>query len=453
MHKLLIYTLVLLLCGCSRMPEYQRPPVETPARWDTPVGGAAGFISHEWWRGFESPELNAAIARALNENLDLKAGVQRIEQSRAGLKIARAGLWPSIAASGGASRSRNDGPDNDPDYNTNLSAGLSVSYEVDLFGGNSALVDASRASLLNTQYTQESLRLVTIGDVARGYFTVLNNRERLRLNEDNLKNAREILRIVQARYDAGTISTLDLSQQKSALASAEAAHASLVQQESIAKNALALLLGKPPQGFEVGAQTLTNIKIPQIDPVQPSQLLERRPDIRAAEASLLTANANIGAARAAFFPSVGLGLNSGWSAAAFADPLSSAMSLAASLAAPIFQGGRLEGGLDQATARQKELVENYRKAVLTAFREVEDALTAVNISKIREEKLQEAMKEARTSYMLSQTLYDAGSIDFQVLLNTQTTYFNAQDSYVQARFARLSAAIDLFKALGGGWQG
>ncbi len=299
---------------------------------------------------------------------------------------------------------------------------------------------------------QESLRLVTLGDTAQTYFAILNNRERLRLNQESLDNVKEVLRIIEARYEAGAVSALELSQQKSALATAEAARAALEQQESVARNSLAVLLGKAPQGFNVNHQSLTDLTIPSINPGQPSQLLERRPDIRAAEAALIAANANIGVARAAFFPSVTLGLNSNWSTLAFGDPLTSAISLASSLSAPIFQGGRLEGGLEQATARQKELVETYRKTVLTAFQEVEDAMVAVDTAQTREARLQEAMDEARTAYTLSQNLYEAGATDFQTLLNAQSTYLSAQDNFAQVRLARLSAAIDLFKALGGGWQ-
>lgn len=188
--------------------------------------------------------------------------------------------------------------------------------------------------------------------------------------------------------------------------------------------------------------------MPAIAPGQPSSLLERRPDIRSSEAGLRAANANIGAARAAFFPSVSLGLD----AAIAGDPVSKTLGLAASLAAPIFEGGRLEGNLDATKARQAELTETYRKTVLTSFQEVEDALAAARGTQAREKALLQAQREAQKSYNLSLQLYKAGSIDFQTLLNTQNSLFNAQDNYASVKLDMLNAAVDLYKALGGGWK-
>ena len=213
-----------------------------------------------------------------------------------------------------------------------------------------------------------------------------------------------------------------------------------------------MLAGQAPTTLNVSGTSLSGVTIPAIAPGQPSELLQRRPDIRASEADLVAANANIGAARAALYPSVNLGTN--WSAAAagFANPATTAMALAASLAVPIFQGGRLEGGVEQATARQKELAEVYRKTVLVSFQETEDALSAVKASEKRERAFATSLAEARKAYELSRQQFDAGAIDFQTLLDTQNGLLSAQDGYAQTRLERLSAAIDLYKALGGGWN-
>ena len=450
MNRTIILALLTttFLAGCSMTPDYTRPDVSAPSTFS--AGSVqATQINRDWWKNFNSSGLNDLMTQALAQNNDIQAGVHRVEQARANLKIAGASLLPTVGGSAGAGRTFNNNPDS---ARTNLSAGLDVNYELDIFGGNRANVNAARANLAGTEYGQDALNLVVMGDVARGYFTLLNLRERLRIADENLGNAREVLRIIQARFDAGAASALDLSQQKASVANNEAARASIEEAVTNAENALAVLAGQAPTTLNVGGNSLAGLTIPSIAPGQPSELLQRRPDLRAAEADLVAANANIGAARAALYPSVNLG--TGWSAAAagFGNPATTAMALAASLAVPIFQGGRLEGGVENATARQKELAEVYRKTVLVSFQETEDALAAVKASEKREQSFAQALAEARKAYELSRQQYDAGAIDFQTLLDTQNGLLNAQDGYAQTRLERLSAAIDLYKALGGGWN-
>lgn len=452
MRKAIIVPLsVLLLAGCSLTPDYARPAVETPATWSEAQTQSPSAVAYDWWTSFNSEELNALMGRALENNTDLRAGLQRIEQARASLKIAGADLIPSVNGSAGASRSKSNPPTGKNRYATSLNAGLSVSYELDLFGANRASVTSAEAGYQGSIYDQDALKLSLMGDVVTGYFTLVNLRERLKIADNNLTNAREVLRIVEARVREGAESDLELAQQKSSVASREASRASLVEQIKNAENALAVLSGQPPQSLAIERQNLDRLDVPEIASGQPSALLERRPDLLSAEAGLIAANANIGAARAAFFPSISLGLSDSLSLAEFGEPSSTVLSLASSLTAPIFQGGRLEGGLEQATARQLELVENYRGNVLRAFQEVEDALAAVKSARERETALQTAMQQSRRAYQLSKSRYDAGSIDYQTLLDTQNAQLSAEDSYAQARLARLTAAVNLYRALGGGW--
>lgn len=453
MHKIIPLSFTaLLLASCSLIPEYTRPVVETPMLWSENAAiQKPSDIAYDWWKTFNSDELNDLMNQALANNTDILAGIRRIEQARASLKIAGASLIPSVNASGGASRSKSNPASGNTSYSSSLNAGVNASYELDLFGANRANITAAEAGLLGSVYNQESLKLALMGDVATGYFTLVNLRERLAVADSNLKNAREVLRIIEARVREGSESELQLSQQRSSVASNEAARASIVQNITNAENALAVLLGKTPQSLAVKRTKLDGLSVPKIAAGQPSSLLERRPDLRQAEAALQAANANIGAARAAFFPSVSLGVNNSISLAGFGDPSATALSLAASISAPIFQGGRLQGGLDQATARQLELVENYRGNVLRAFQEVEDAMAAVTAARQRETSLRLSMNEARRAYQLSQKLYDAGSIDYQTLLNTQNAQLSAEDSFAQSRLARLTAAVNLYRTLGGGW--
>lgn len=452
MKKIIVASLVtVLLSGCSLVPHYQRPEAPMPASWSQ-AGTGTTKMARSWWESFGDPELNRLMAIALDENMDIRAALHRVEQSRAGMKIAGASLLPAASASADAGRTRTDPASGRTTTRNSIGAGIGINYELDLFGANRANVEGAEARYAGSQYDRDAVALVVMGDVAGTYFNLLNARQRLSIADTNLKNAREVLNIIQARYDAGTVSALDLAQQQASLAASEAARATTLQNVSIAENALAVLLGQVPQTLAVPGDSLTAITIPAVDPGQPSSLLERRPDIRKSEMTLYAANADIGVARAAYFPTITIGLNGSIASTGFGDPASTVLGLASALTAPIFQGGRIEGGVEQATARQKELIENYRKTVLVSLREVEDALTAEKTAERREKLLEQAVAESRKAYSYARQQYDAGIIDFQALLETQNTLLSSEDSYAQARNDRLQAAIDLFKALGGGWS-
>ncbi|MDD3020189.1 MAG: efflux transporter outer membrane subunit [Alphaproteobacteria bacterium] len=443
-----------LLASCSFIPQYSQPSVEAPSRWKSEIAAENKVeIPAKWWTLYQDETLNSLAEEALTQNLDLRAGFERVNQARAALRIAGASMLPSANASLGASRTRTDPPSAKATNVNNFSGGLAISYDLDLFGANRATIEAARASLYGQQYEQEALKLVTLGDLTSAYFNLLTTRERVRIAEDNLKNFREVLNIIQVRVDTGLDSDLELSQQKVAVSSSEAALATHKQQEAIYQNALALLLGKAPQTFSLDSpKNIADFSVPQIAIEQPSVLLERRPDIHSVEQSLIAANANIGAARAAFFPSINLGGTATAAAASLGDPASTVLALASSLTAPIFSGGSLEGGLDQATSQQRELVETYRKTVLTSFREVEDALATTKAAAEREVALRSAMNNARRAYEISRKRYEVGTIDFQTLLDTQASLLSAEDTYAQALEAKLTASVDLVKALGGGWS-
>ncbi len=448
MKKHFLILLSLTAAGCSLIPEYNKPDLEVPAAWSNESASDSVAVARNWWILFGSDELNALMDEALANNNDLRAGVQRIEQSRALSRIAGAELLPTADISAGIGRERATRPDS---TDTNLNASGGISYELDLFGLNRANVAQAKAELEATEYDYEALKLLTMADVAQTYFNVLNARERLRIADNNLKNSREVLRIVNARFEAGASDALEVAQQKSELATTEAVRANVERDIAITENALAVLLGKPPQNIAVKGENLQSLNVPSVAAGQPSNLLERRPDIRSAEASLIAANADIGAARAALFPNISIGLDASLAKTGLGDPASTAVGLAASLLQPIFYGGRLEATIDQRTALREELIENYRKTVLVSFQEVEDALANVKASQTRETALNTAMQEARRSYELSRSRYDAGTIDFQTLLDAQRTLLSAEDAFAQSKNERLAAAVTLFRALGGGW--
>ncbi|HEU4839659.1 MAG TPA: efflux transporter outer membrane subunit, partial [Micavibrio sp.] len=318
----LVYPVLVaaLLAGCSMIPEYERPATDTQAGWSEADASNPTVIARDWWKNFNSPELNALMEEALAKNNDLAASIARIDQARALARVAGAPLLPSVEADGSAGWQRTDPATGKTTSDSTGTAGLTVGYELDVFGGNRAELASASADIDTAAYASDALALVVMGDVAKGYFNVLNFEERLKIADQNLQSARELLRIVQARFDAGATTLLDVSQQKSDLASSEASRALVEQQMKAAKSSLAVLVGKAPQNLVVTAKDLRTLSVPAIAPGQPSSLLERRPDIRAAESDLLAANADIGAARAAFFPQFNIGLDLGIAATPLGDP-------------------------------------------------------------------------------------------------------------------------------------
>lgn len=453
-HAALAVSVAALLAGCSLSPKYERPAVDVPADWSAQAGaadmGEAGSVA--WWERFGDPELTALMRAALAGNYDLAASIERIEQARAAAKAAGAALLPTLDGGAGVSR-LTDNPEGGPKSSVNnYSATLSVSYEIDLWGRNRARRDAARAGFEGTVFDHQALELVVQSDVAASYVALMALRQRLDLARGNLKAARELLDLVELRYREGAIGGLDAAQQRGAVASFEAQVPALEQQVAASEHALAIMAGRTPQHFSVKGAAVEALTLPAIEVEQPSRLLLRRPDLRSAERSLLAANADIGAARAAFFPTISLSADGGLSGTISPDATSTFISLASGLAAPIFRGGELTGNLQSAKARQRELVATYRQAVITAFGEVEDALVAVEKTDIRYRRLAEAAVQARETYRIAQLRYKEGADDFLTVLDAQRSLFSAEDTLVDAQAARYQAAIDLFRAMAGGWS-
>lgn len=457
---------LLLAASCSLAPDYRRPELMPPGKWKNDVldkPSVSTTISISWWKQFGSNELDRLMAEALNNNLDLAAAKERVGQFRALAKIAGAPLLPAISATGSydfidGSRSRNSNfSNNSNNFNTGSSKsswqGLwSMSYEVDLWGGIRAGRDSAKSHLASAQLTLEALRLVVMGDIAQSYFAILGLKVRKHIAENNLKNISEVLDIVVARFEAGAASLLEVAQQKTEQANAAASVAQIDQQIAQSENALAVLLGRPPQQFKVIENKLQPIAIPKADLSQPRALFDQRPDIRSAETELISAHADIGKARAAFYPRLQLGADNIFTAATMSQPAGIAVALAASLTAPIFQGGRIEGELERTLARRTELLEIFRKTILTAYQEVEDALALGSQSSRRREQLLLSVASAEQAYGIARDRYLAGATDFQTLLIVQRSLLNAQDSEVQAHVDVLTASVLLIKSLGGGWN-
>ncbi|MBM0104651.1 efflux transporter outer membrane subunit [Steroidobacter sp. S1-65] len=438
-----------VLAGCSLTPQYQRPSASLPESWAEQTAAVSDAAPTEWRELFHNAELEQLMAEALAANHDLAAAATRIEQAKATAKMASSRLVPYASLSVSGSRQREIGG------NRTLASSddsqLSVSYELDLWGANRASVQAASARVAAREYDLESTKLVLQADVASYYFQTLALKDRLAIARKNLEAARSLMSLVQVRYSNGAVSGLDVAQQRTALLSIEAELPVLQQSLTETQSALALLLGRAPQAFSVRTESLADAIPPSIAPGQPGDLLQRRPDIRAAEAGLVAANADVGVARAALYPSMQLsatGLVTDW----VTGGSSTLAALATSLSQTLFDGGELNGQVQLADASRRELVETYLQTVLTSVKEVNDSLMAVSTAERRAELLTETVEQAQLALRLATSRYQAGSEDLLTVLESQSSQLNAEDSLVQARLARVNASITLFKALGGPWS-
>lgn len=444
--KLLLVALPLLLAGCALTPEYQRPTMMIPSDWDNAVPGHAAAVDETWWQRFGSAELAELMAEAMVANQDLAVALARIEQARATARGASAGRLPDVSAGLSAGRSRSDGRTRESGQ-----AELSIAYELDLWRANAAAAQAAQARLLASAYDLEAAQLVLQAELATTYFRALALKSRLAIARDNLAIARQLLELVQIRADLGAATELELAQQRTAVLSLEAELPSLQLQLEQAQHALAVLLGRPPQGFAIRGSGLAELRLPTVAPLQPASLLERRPDIRRAEAQLAAAHADIGVARAALHPSLRLSASGG-----VADLLTggsaSFASLIGALSQSIFDGSWRRSQVTLSEARRDELAAQYVRTVLTGFREVEDALAAVQASEARAAALSQAAAQAQLAYRLALVRYEAGTQDLLNLLDSQRSRLQAEDGLVQAELSRFLGTVDLFKALGGSWE-
>lgn len=443
-----------LLGGCASFlaEPYQTPEVSLSSTWAGAVPQMEpAWPDLEWWHRFETQELDGFIATALAENTDLRAAIARVEQARARSRVASAGLYPLVTVPATIGVTDRVGSERQ-DFS---SIALSASYELDIWGRNRFSSESGQQFLAATIYDQEAVRILLIADVATNYFLVLSMRDRLRTAEQSLASVSRFLDLVEAQYRAGKVSALEVERQRTVVAAAESTLPPLRERERAALDALAVLLGRVPEQLRVEGQSLRLVPLPPVAPGLPSELLERRPDIRRAEADLLAANADIGAARAAMFPTISLtgtgGLQSDSLSRLFRSN-NGFYTLSADLLGVIFDGGRLSGQRDIAIARKQELVEVYRKTVLVAFQDVEDALAGTENFEAEQNALLQAAIHAREAYRLAEKRYFYGAADFTTVLDAQRAYLATELSVDPARFAWAASVVGLYRALGGGWQ-
>ena len=452
------------LVACSLGPHYKRPDIPPPQTWRDPQQAtSAQWPSADWWTSFNSSALNDLMKQAQTANDDIGAAIARIQQADAQARIAGAPLLPSLGLDGSGTRQRAAQPTLTPTgavtsvpktFNT-FAAGLTASYELDFWGKNRALRDAARAAAVASRYDRATVELTVMQSVASTYFQALELRDRLKVAHDNVASARDTLKGLQLEAQVGTVTALDVAQQQTTVATLEAAIPPLNQQFGQTLNALAILVGQEPEAVDVTSGTLADLAEPQVEPGMPSELLARRPDVAQAEAQLVAANANIAAARAAFFPTISLTADGGFASASLSklfNPVSRVWSASGGLTQPIFEGGALVGEYQLNKGRYAELLADYHKAVISAFGNVEDALVSVQQTADQLQRQQEAVATARHAYELTQAQFHAGVINILVVLSTETALFTAEDTLVQVKYSHLNSLVALFSALGGGWQ-
>lgn len=449
-----LVAMTAMLAACTTQPKPLDRPDDVPAGFEQTAADAQAPLwpATDWWTTFQSDELTRLEDTAHKENLDIAQAAARVIQAEAQDGVAFSNLLPTLDASGGYKR-QGAGHPHGPAFNT-WSAGLSASYQQSFFGGEYFNLQAARESLRASRYNAAVVGLSIESQVAQQYFTVLSLRERITINRANVEAAKRILSITQAKVSSGVSSNLDLAEQQAVVAGQEAKLPGLIEQEKEARYGLAILMGRAPERYEVKGEHLDEISSPSVKPGLPSELLLRRPDIAQAEAQLYAAHADVDAARAAFFPSLSLTGTGGYSAGALAgliNPANLAFSIGATVFQSIFDGGRVKAQSDYAKARETELIAAYRKAVFSAFADVESSLGQVQATTDQLGLIQTQVKASAEAFRISELQYREGTIDILSLLNAQQLLFNAQDALVQTKLARLNANIGLYAALGGGW--
>ena len=450
---------VLALAGCAVGPDYKRPAVESPQSWRVADKAVDNVADTAWWGQFGDPVLDNLIRTALRENLDLQIATARIDEFAGRYGFTRADLFPQVGAGASAGRQRSTGETGNTlpsGYNLTLdsySATLNAGWEVDLWGRIRRATEAARADLIGTEEGRRGVILSLVGSVAGSYVNLLDLDRQLVIARETVKSRGESLELFRIRFEGGFSSEIEYVQVKSlyeeAMATIPAIEKAISQQE----NALSVLLGRNPGPIPRG-KTIDGLALPAIPAGLPSDLLERRPDLLAAEQALVSANAQIGVAKAAYYPSIGLTGFFGYASADLSDLFSGpakVWSYSVPVSMPIFTAGKIAGSVQAAEAIQQQALAGYRQAVQNAFREVDDAL--VGQARTREQlSSQSSQVKALEKYVeLARLRFDNGYTSYLEVLDAERSLFNAQLSYVQNQRVLFQAVINLYKAMGGGW--
>jgi multidrug efflux system outer membrane protein len=451
----------ILMAGCTVGPKYRRPVVQTPGVYrdlgENPQAQAqaASFADLPWWQVFQDTQLQELIRTALNENYDVQLATERIGAARAQVAITRSNLFPQVQGNADF----NGGKDPNIQSKANILAlTADAAFQVDLFGRLRRATEASRAQLLATQDARQTVMLTLVSDVASDYFQLLDLDLQLRITQDTVKTQEESVKLTRLRLDHGVATKLDVLQSQQVLDTANAAIPDLERQIAQEEDAISILLGHYPESVRRGRPLSEQPLPPEVPPGMPSTLLERRPDIREVEQDLITANAEIGVARAAFFPQISLTGSGGGAfgrSTLFSGLMSSQTgiwSYGAHVSQPIFTGGALRGNLRLAESQHREELIAYKQVIQLAFRDVSDAL--IGYQKLHQVRVAQetTVKDLQDTVSTSLVRYRGGITTYLEVLDGQRSLFNAELALAQARGSEYQSLVQLYKALGGGWQ-
>jgi multidrug efflux system outer membrane protein len=452
-----VLTCAGLISACSFAPKYEKPDLAVPGSFT--VEAASDSIQADWWTLFGDTTLNTLVEEALRNNQDRAAAAARVEQSRAIAGVAKSALYPEINAQGSGNRTQitdDAAVGRDNPFNSFDLLGT-ISYELDFWGKLRNANKAARNEMLATEEGRRNVELTLISEVITTYFDLLSQDRQLAVSRSTLASRQESVRLQTLRYEAGSISQLDLSQAQAELAATEAAVPVFERQMRQSENRMAVLLGRIGGSVARGenGEPIDAVKAPEIPVGLPSELIARRPDVMAAEFAMIGANANIGVARAAYLPSIALTGYGGWQS----DDLSKLImqdtdvwQASVSVFQTIFAPGRTQRQVDLAWGRYRETLANYISSVQFAFADVEDALVARRTGVLIREAEDREVAARQTAQDLSQIRYDAGESSYIEVLDAQRQLFQAQLLQAEARRGELVAFVQLFKALGGGWE-
>jgi multidrug efflux system outer membrane protein len=462
MMKTAMTSAALLLSACTVAPTYERPSVKLPQTYQaaqTAVEDAPAAVGMSpWWEVLGDAQLNLWVNRALAQSPQTQAAAARVQEADALMRQAGAALFPEVNLSVG-------GVNNQvtqlgavpvspslPVARTDRAVSLSTSYELDVWGKVRSADQAARAQALSSRYAQATVQTTLAASVVQAWLSLRSLDAQIAVTRDSLRNRQEAAAIIAKRQAGGLASEVDVQAAQPALLALQALSADLLRQRALSENLLGVLLNSP--GLTVASDVVLPAA-PTVPAGLPSNLLNDRPDVRDAEAQLIAANARIGLARAALFPALSLTAAAGSQSADLSNlfkPEAFTFSLGLNILAPIFDAGRRDAVVAQVTAQQQQVAANYRQTVLNAFRDVRDALSNTEQQAAAERSLQAQQQSLQASLRLTQLRVNAGLVAPVVLLDAQRNLNEAELSLVRARAARLAATVDLFKALGGGWQ-
>ena len=468
--RFLIAALLGLLAGCKVGPSYRPPAVNVAPQWSSPLAGGETDSSSSlasWWKNFNDSELDSLIERAIQSNLDLKIAAARVREARAQYRMTSAGLWPTVAASAAYQRQRQSQnqpvlgsiplPANVPFENNVYQAGFDASWEIDVFGGTRRATEAARAEIAAAEFGRRDTLVTLLSEVARNYVEARGDQRELAIARENIKVQEDTLGITQDRFNHGVTSDLDVEQAATLLATTRSSVPPLESALQAAIHRLGVLMGQPPGTLsaELSPPAPIPANPPSVPIGLPSELLLRRPDVQKAERQLASATAQIGVAKADLFPKFSLTGDVGYQGLSLGDWFSAGSrfwSVGPTVQWRIFEAGRIRANIKVQNARQEQALASYEKTMLESFEDVEDALVAYAREQVRQRSLEDAVKSSQETLRLSDQQYGKGVVSFINVLDAERSLYQAQDHLVQSQRAVVVDLIQLYKALGGGWD-